>query len=108
LVKGIWFGIRSVFSGRSIGFATSNEITVEIAFTPTTGGYHAQQIACPAGGLLEEKFENRLLEPTIQFFPTLSRCKRWFENLSTAEGQRGALVRKIHCPTGRRLALFGG
>jgi len=31
---------------------------------PTTGGCPAQQIAYPADRLLEEKFENRLLEPT--------------------------------------------
>jgi hypothetical protein len=31
------------------------------------------------------KFENRLLGPTIQFFPTLSHCKRWFKNLRTGQ-----------------------
>jgi hypothetical protein len=58
-------------------FRNQNEITVEIAFTPTTGGCPAQQIAYPAGGLLEEKFENRLLEPT-NLFPFINlQAKRY-------------------------------
>jgi hypothetical protein len=32
---------------------------------------------------VQKKFESRLPGPTIQFFHTLSHCKRWFKNLLT-------------------------